>query len=608
MPYTPAYRTYLLQCPANAGKIEAIENWVKQWRELAHLERDYQVARFYRTKGKQGLEMSATKGWGRPWVQDGRCSTTMAQQIMAQVCAQLKGHLGLLKNTVQVLISEQAKEHAWDANEKHRLYSLNRHGLWLANKDVKSPIKDETSTPKSTLMRCRKLLFQALRQHSLPRFDAYHPQLDQRNCRVDFARTPKSNFTLWARVSPTACGQAIELPLVGWKGLLETIETTSAALATGQAQRRDVMRLRQAEKRKGSGKPPVDPDKQRAPFDARRAALPHTLRLMLNQSESSSILQVAVVLDHSAHDALLRADYTPTPGKTIALDLGLNVLLATSEGDLLGRNWTEKLERYAKIIDSIAVHRQRLGLPVRSARYDAWVAKLDGFMKTQIHTMLNRFVARTQPERIIVSDDSWHLTPNLSRRLNRLASRFGKRHLNAALQKLEATHGIVIETRPGAYTSKECHRCGYVDSRNRATRSEFICKCCNKKVHADVNAARVSKDRRSAPAMDTFWPHPKHTLREVITRFTARNPRPEALEHRPVGRANDPRWSNPYFQVWQHYWTPRVEVTEASIRWRKPRPGASLGVSLSGQGCPEGRVTVGKPTRNANRANNRRRL
>src|SRR5690606_79989 len=109
--------------------------------------------------------------------------------------------------------------------------------------------------------------------------------------------------------------------------------------------------------------------------------------------------------------------------------------------------------------------------------------------------------------------------------------------LQAALRKLECTHGIVIETRPGAYTSQECHRCGYIDTRNRVERNRFICKCCKQKSHADVNAARVSKDRRSVPALGALWPHPRHTLREVLNTFTERNPRPEALEHRPIGRA-----------------------------------------------------------------------
>ena len=153
MSHTPVYRTYLLPCPANPGKVEAIAAWVTRWRELATLERDYQIAHFRKTGGKQGLHNKVEQGWTRPWVQDGRCSVTMAQQIMSQVCAQLKGHVEILKNAVQALIGEQARDpdNAWDANERHRLYSINRHGLWWARGGVKSPIAGETCIPKGSV-------------------------------------------------------------------------------------------------------------------------------------------------------------------------------------------------------------------------------------------------------------------------------------------------------------------------------------------------------------------------------------------------------------------------------------------------------------------------
>ena len=170
--------------------------------------------------------------------------------------------------------------------------------------------------------------------------------------------------------------------------------------------------------------------------------------------------------------------------------------------------------------------------------------------------------------------------------------------------KLESTHGIAIETRLGAYTSQECHACGYVDKRNRVTRDRFICKCCKHQSHADVNAARTSKDGRSAPALDAAWPHARHTLHASVKRFVARNPRPEALEHRPIGRADDPRWSNPYFRAWQRHWTPHVEVAEAPGRWRKPKAGAPGGVSSTGQDARKEAFARETPTRNADSANN----
>ena len=601
MSNTPVYRTYVLPCPANAGKVKALAQWVATWRELAEMEKAYQLRRFRMSGGQLGLESSATQGWTRPWVQDGRCSTTMAQQIMAQVADQLKGHLGLLKNAVQSLISEQSKAEGWDANERYRLYSLNRRYLWWARDHVKSPIEGEASLPKNTLRTGRRLLLMAMRQHRLPTFAHYHPQLDQRNCTIDFARNKESAFPLWARVSPLGNGRSIALPLVGYADFLEKLAKTSAALAPGQAAHRSAKQARKAAKRQAEGKSPLKRP-PRPGLAAQRAALPHTMRLILdgipdastgNTTKETAIkgstpsttptLRVAVVLDHFAHDQCLRAYYTPLQGKTVALDLGLSVLLATCEGDLLGRDWIAQIERYSRVIDAIAAHRQRLGLPVRSARYDRWVAKLDGFMKTEIYRLVAHWVARVKPERIIVSDDSWQTSPNMSKRMNRLASRFGKRHLHAALTKLESTHGIVVETRPGAYTSQECHACGYVDKRNRVSRDKFVCKCCKQQSHADVNAARTSKGGRSAPALDAAWTHARHTLHASVKRFVERNPRPEALEHRPIGRADDPRWSNPYFHAWQQHWTPCVEVAEASGRWRKPRPGASSQVSLTGQ-------------------------
>ena len=601
MSNAPVYRTYVLPCPANAGKVKALAQWVATWRELAELEKAYQLRRFRMSGGQLGLESAATQGWTRPWVQDGRCSTTMAQQIMAQVADQLKGHLGLLKNAVQSLISEQSKAEGWDANERYRLYSLNRRGLWWARGDVASPIAGEATLPADILRAGRRLLLTALRQHRLPTFAHYHPQLDQRNCSIDMARNTGAAFPLWARVSPTAGGQCIELPLVGYADFLEKLAKTSAALAPGQAAHRSAKQARKAAKRQAEGKPPLKRP-PRPGLAAQRTALPHTMRLILdgipdastgNTTKETAIkgstpsttptLRVAVVLDHSAHDQCLRANYTPIRGKTVALDLGLSVLLATCEGDLLGRDWITQVERYSRVIDAIAAHRQRLGLPVRSARYDRWVAKLDGFMKTEIYRLVAHWVARVKPERIIVSDDSWQTSPNMSKRMNRLASRFGRRHLHAALTKLESTHGIVVETRPGAYTSQECHACGYVDKRNRVTRDRFICKCCKHQSHADVNAARTSKGGRSAPALDAAWPRARHTLHASVKRFVERNPRPEALEHRPIGRADDPRWSNPYFHAWQQHWTPCVEVAEASGRWRKPKAGASSGVSSTGQ-------------------------
>jgi hypothetical protein len=79
-------------------------------------------------------------------------------------------------------------------------------------------------------------------------------------------------------------------------------------------------------------------------------------------------------------------------------------------------------------------------------------------------------------------------SPNLSRRMNRLISMFGKSVVNNKLDSLRLSLGIKItETNP-AYSSQVCSVCGNVDKDNRVTQSQFKCKCCNTGIHADVNS------------------------------------------------------------------------------------------------------------------------
>ena len=50
--------------------------------------------------------------------------------------------------------------------------------------------------------------------------------------------------------------------------------------------------------------------------------------------------------------------------------------------------------------------------------------------------------------------------------------------------------GIPIEFIDPAYTSQTCNACGHCERANRKSQSEFVCKACGYKAHADVNAAR----------------------------------------------------------------------------------------------------------------------
>ena len=550
MRLSPDYLAYTVPCPLNAGKLAQVEAFVNRWRELAGREAAWQWQRFFQTRAMEGFEASARQGWSRPWVGSGESSVTLAQQVMAQVAGQLKGHLGNVQNTFVELVAKSALS----SDDKHRLFVLNRCKLWLAPCAVKSPIKGEAHLSQAIQALGRQVFRKALSMHQRPNFRHYHPQLDQRS--VKLSPSQGTRFPWWATVSTLEAGKTLHLPVAVWPALETTIAATSHALAPLAAEAHRAKREKAAAQRAAKGLAPVD--KPHTPRANHRCSLPHTVRLILRPATPSlprgkQTLSLGLVVDHQALRAQARESYRPIPGKVVAFDLGLATFLATSDGDLLGRGWMDKIERWDQVLLGIARGQQKRGLPVRTPRYRALTQRLDGFLKTEVFRIVNAWVDRVRPEKIVREALDFHRHPQLSKRMNRLLSRFGKRYLEQALQRLEATHGIAVETREAAYSSQQCARCGYTDEKNRSTQSAFRCRFCGNRCHADVNAARVVRDRRSVTVSPSTKASRRRVLQTQVTAFQAAHPclpRPVSARGQPLarGRRDDPRWGNPYFQ------------------------------------------------------------
>ena len=561
----PDYLATTVPCPLNAGKLAQVVDFVDHWRRLAKREAAWQWRHFFTTGGGEGFQASARAGWTREWVTSGDSTVTLAQQVMAQVAGQLTGHLGNVQNTFTRLVAGSSLS----APDKHRLFSLNRCRLWLFKGAVKSPITGEDVLPPDLRQLGRQIFRRALAQHRRPSFRYYHPQLDQRSVKLRASEKAHA-FPLWAKVSTRHPGQTIALPVAAWPALMETIASTSEALADTQEEQRLAKQQRSDAKRQAKGLPAVKP--RRDARSAKLCSLPQTIRLMVRPNhegdpKESPQLCLGLVVDHAGQRAQERAAYAPIPGKVVAFDLGMATLLATSEGDLLGRGWQARLERLDSLLQGIARGQQKRGLPVATPRYRALTRQLDGFLKTEIFRIVNAWVARVRPEKIVREAVDFHLQPGLSKRLNRLLSRFGKRYLEQALKRLESTHGIVVESREAAYSSQQCARCGYADAKNRVSQSRFECRFCNTRVHADVNAARVVRDRRSISASPSTAASRRRLLHAQVAAFQAAHPgvsRASSCRGKPLarGRRDDPRVGNPYFSV----------VLEAALKYGQPTP------------------------------------
>ena len=189
-------------------------------------------------------------------------------------------------------------------------------------------------------------------------------------------------------------------------------------------------------------------------------------------------LSVRLVQDMSLPFAASRAAYAPRM-ECLGVDFRLSTLLASSRGDRMGRGVIVDLIRLDRQITGIARHRMR------------------EMLRTRINAALNRLVVVHSPAELVVERLDF-CSPDLSRRMNPLVQNCGRASFRAKLADLGERFGIEAAEVASPYTSQECASCGYVDRRNRLSQSEFRCRFCGSRKHADVNAGRVITRRRSA--------------------------------------------------------------------------------------------------------------
>jgi putative transposase len=156
----------------------------------------------------------------------------------------------------------------------------------------------------------------------------------------------------------------------------------------------------------------------------------------------------------------------------VGVDVGLNVMAATSSGELLGASLKPKFNfLYSKVRD-IRGNRQRQDLKDNSPRLDCLEAKLTGLVKTMAGECSNKLV-EAHPGAIFVIED-------LDLRGCRGQKRFAYRALHHSLE----TKAPCKVVNP-AYSSQTCPNCGHVSRLNRKG-IKFHCRYCGKVSHADV--------------------------------------------------------------------------------------------------------------------------
>jgi transposase len=174
------------------------------------------------------------------------------------------------------------------------------------------------------------------------------------------------------------------------------------------------------------------------------------------------------------------------PAKKVGVDVGLNVLAATSDGRLYGANLKPKFDKLYRKLQSVRKNRQRQKLPKDSKRVNRMEGRLSGMIKSFTGNVVNKLV-KAYPNHTFVVED-----------LDLRGCKGSKRFAYRALHQSLSTKVSIRVVNP-AYTSQTCPDCGYVSRGNRAG-TRFICRSCGSIRHADVvggiNLLRRSEDKQ----------------------------------------------------------------------------------------------------------------
>jgi putative transposase len=411
------------------------------------------------------------------------------QMVRYQVVGILDSYLANRQNEFARIVERSTLE----KEVRHQLHFVNRWKAWFGREPL--TMKDSSEIPVAVRALARQIMRRVLSMHHKPDFSRINMVVDQRAAKLREAEGATA-FDLWVRLSTLERGQPIEIPL----------------------RAHDYFRGR-----------------------------PGTRKQTIQVNEHDGRLFFGVVTDMSDACEEQKARYQPRC-EEIGLDYGLRTLFATDQGDLLGQGFLRQLRVYDRRISRLAAYRQKNGLRTRSPRYDRYVRQMRGFLRSEIGRVLNRLARVQRPARIVV-EKLYFRNPNLSRRMNRLVTNAGRRIIEQKLTDLHEQYGIEIEYVNPAYSSQTCSACDYVDKKNR-NGEHFECRWCGRTLHADVNASRNLRTRRSRPAVGSVKHSKAAVLRAQVLEFqrlcTERWGNPKGRR----GTSRDPREQNAYFRCY----------------------------------------------------------
>lgn len=460
-------RTYPYSHAANAVKERQIRDVLQAYRQSAQ-----QIAN---DQWKSLFITGSMEKDGPICPADHIISKRYRQTCQRQVVGVLKSWLSNRKNDFRMLVIHSSlwKDKTEDGERlRIQLLFINKYGLWFKDHVV---MRKEV-IPANVMRLARNLFRRLMNQHNKPSFRHVGMALDAKVARVEAPNKAHSaEFPYWLTLATLNPRKPIHIPLH---------ENPYALAADGD-------------------------EKAFVQINVRRGTA---------IGGQFGALDIARIKESTPVFSLDRP--RPQIVDTLGIDVGLRTLVATSMGELLGRNLIDRLSYLDAQISRLAAERQRQGLPVHSRRYDTLVNRVRSFLKNEIGRVLNGLFARVHPAKVVIESLDFR-SPDLSRRLNRLVQNFGRTWFRQKLDMLSEQYGFLVEEVHAAYSSQTCKSCDYVAKNNRSSQSKFHCRFCGRKAHADPNGAEVIRQRRSLSEYAP-WRSKRQVLQATVGRFLKR--------------------------------------------------------------------------------------
>ncbi len=169
-------------------------------------------------------------------------------------------------------------------------------------------------------------------------------------------------------------------------------------------------------------------------------------------------------------------------GKVLGIDLGINKIAVTSDGDFFGTDTKRKRVEW----EELRAELQRKGTHASHNRLKSMGKRFNRYMTWKNHNISKKIIDKLEKRDVIVMEDLTNIRK--SAKYNEWVHKWAFRQLQDFIEYKAVKKGVRVVYIDPKNTSKECGKCGSLDTTRH--NGFFECDNCGHSLDADLNGAK----------------------------------------------------------------------------------------------------------------------